>query len=61
MSAPSANEPFTHTVAADRWQGMQISGTRRGPSGPDVRPDTPLIIAVHGGTYTSGYFNIPGY
>jgi len=24
-------------------------------------PDTPLIIAIHGGTYTSAYFDLPGY
>ncbi|MCR8526198.1 alpha/beta hydrolase, partial [Escherichia coli] len=24
-------------------------------------PDAPLIVALHGGTYTSEYFDIPGY
>jgi len=26
-----------------------------------VAPDMPLVIAVHGGTYTSAYFDVPGY
>ena len=28
---------------------------------PEVRPGAPLVIALHGGTYTSEYFDIPGY
>ena len=24
-------------------------------------PNAPLIVAIHGGTYTSAYFDVPGY
>ena len=36
-----------------------LSGRRRLPSAP-CAPDTPLVIAIHGGTYTSAYFDVPG-
>ncbi len=26
----------------------------------EVKPDTPLVVAIHGGTYTSAYFDAPG-
>ena len=28
---------------------------------PDTSADTPLVVALHGGTYTSRYFDVPGY
>ncbi|GAB2832330.1 alpha/beta hydrolase [Microbacterium insulae] len=45
---------FTHTTA----DGRTYSGRRN-----SVEPTagTPLVIALHGGTYTSEYFDIPGY
>lgn len=36
-----------------------LSGRHRLPSGP-VAADMPLVIAIHGGTYTSAYFDVPG-
>jgi pimeloyl-ACP methyl ester carboxylesterase len=52
---------FTHTVeGAGPAQGMTVTGKHR----PVQRPaaaDIPLVIAVHGGTYTSDYFDVPGY
>ena len=33
------------------------SGRSRLPGNPDA----PLIVAIHGGTYTSAYFDVPGY
>ncbi len=49
--------PFTHTTAA----GRAFTGrTNLGP-GLDVRAGAPLVIALHGGTYTSQYFDIPGH
>jgi pimeloyl-ACP methyl ester carboxylesterase len=39
--------------------GASFSGRVRMPA--KKAADTPLIIAVHGGTYTSAYFDIPGY
>jgi pimeloyl-ACP methyl ester carboxylesterase len=42
-------------------RGMTISGRTR--LTPNFRPTTdyPLVIAIHGGTYTSTYFDVPGY
>ncbi len=53
---------FTHVV--DRpgaARGITITGRRRPLKGSAGAQDVPLIIAVHGGTYTSEYFDIPGY
>ena len=46
--------PFTHTST----DGRTYTGRRN-----SVEPTagTPLVIALHGGTYTSEYFDIPGY
>lgn len=53
---------FTHRVIAPgAAQGMVFSGRQYLPASPAIRPDQPLIIAIHGGTYTSGYFDVPGY
>ncbi len=52
---------FTHSVNGDGpAQGLTFSGRKRLPDGA-VAADTPLVIAVHGGTYTSAYFDVPGY
>jgi hypothetical protein len=42
-------------------RGMAASGRTR--LTPNRRPiaDYPLVIAIHGGTYTSAYFDVPGY
>lgn len=37
-----------------------ISGIARLGEGR-TSPDAPLIVAIHGGTYTSAYFDVPGY
>ncbi len=63
MSAPTTSStPFTHTVTGSGVAaGLVISGRSNrlvdAPRGPDV----PLIVALHGGTYTSEYFDIPGH
>ncbi|MEV4513267.1 alpha/beta hydrolase [Dactylosporangium sp. NPDC049525] len=49
--------PFTHTSA----NGLTITGRRNTPYTPAAAAQVPLVIAVHGGTYTSEYFDIPGY
>ncbi|WP_077038321.1 alpha/beta fold hydrolase [Pelomonas sp. KK5] len=36
-----------------------LSGRGVRPSG-GLAPRTPLVVAIHGGTYTSAYFDIPG-
>ncbi|HEY0812236.1 MAG TPA: alpha/beta hydrolase family protein [Pseudonocardia sp.] len=49
--------PFTHTTA----DGRVFTG--RTNIGHDfvVRSGAPLVIALHGGTYSSAYFDIPGH
>jgi pimeloyl-ACP methyl ester carboxylesterase len=57
----SEKHEFTHTVASDgAAKGMTFSG-RRLAQGRSVAADTPLVIALHGGTFTSAYFDVPGY
>lgn len=47
---------FSETVGA-----IKLSGRYRFPSAGALPPDYPLIIALHGGTYTSAYFDLPGF
>ncbi len=57
MNSPASAIQFTHV--ADKpgpARGMSITGKRRPAEGAAVAQDVPLIIAVHGGTYTSEYF-----
>ena len=49
-----SSERFVERVGA--WQ---VSGRRRSPDRA-AAPDVPLIVALHGGTYTSAYFDVPG-
>ncbi len=62
MTTATKSVEFTHVVekpgAAHR---MSITGKRRLTEEAPVTLDVPLIIAIHGGTYTSDYFDIPGY
>lgn len=50
-----SSERFVERVGA--WR---VSGRRRSPDRP-AAPDAPLIVALHGGTYTSAYFDVPGF
>lgn len=36
-----------------------LSGRQFKPTGP-LAPRTPLVVAIHGGSYTSAYFDVPG-
>jgi len=45
-------------VARDLFGGL--SGRRNAPL-RQTTANAPLIVAIHGGTYTSAYFDIPGY
>lgn len=40
---------------------ITVSGRRRTPTTATLAEDYPLIIALHGGTYTSAYFDLPGF
>ncbi len=41
--------------------GFTFSGRTNIGDDLEIRPDAPLIIALHGGTYSSEYFDIPGH
>jgi pimeloyl-ACP methyl ester carboxylesterase len=52
---------FTHvTTGPGAAEGMSVTGKLRLPA-VSASVDVPLVIAVHGGTYTADYFDIPGY
>jgi pimeloyl-ACP methyl ester carboxylesterase len=40
--------------------GAQISG-RQGVAAAEARTDTPILVAIHGGGYTSAYFDVDGH
>lgn len=52
----SSVAPSTSLLTAE---GYAISGRERFTKA--ATPDAPLVIAIHGGTYTSVYFDVPGY
>lgn len=54
--------PFTHTVEGS-GAAKDFSFSGRTNIGGEVAPGAgqPLIIALHGGTYSSEYFDIPGH
>ncbi len=47
---------FTHTSGDHTFTGRTNAA-----DGFTASPGAPLVIALHGGTYTSEYFDIPGY
>src|SRR5690242_12471342 len=62
METQAGTEEFSHTVAGSGpARGMTFTGKRRLVQDGTVAPDTPLIVALPGGTYTSEYFDIPRY
>jgi pimeloyl-ACP methyl ester carboxylesterase len=57
----TGTQQFTHTVSTPGpADGMTFTGLRRMDGGA-IGPDKPLVIALPGGTYTSTYFDVPGY
>jgi pimeloyl-ACP methyl ester carboxylesterase len=53
---------FTHRVeSSGPAQGMTLTGKSRPVPAEAVGRSVPLVIAVHGGTYTADYFDVPGY
>lgn len=48
--------PFHHSTG-----GREFSGRTNLNADFEPAEGAPLIVAVHGGTYTSAYFDIPGY
>lgn len=49
--------PYTHTTAA----GRAFTGRTNINPELEVRSGAPLVVALHGGTYSSTYFDIPGH
>jgi pimeloyl-ACP methyl ester carboxylesterase len=49
--------PFTHTTA----DGREFTGRTNVGRDLAARSGAPLVIALHGGTYSSQYFDIPGH
>lgn len=48
--------PFSHSLGDRHYSGRTNIG-----AGVNAAPGAPLVIALHGGTYSSKYFDIPGY
>ncbi|QEO13888.1 alpha/beta hydrolase [Agromyces intestinalis] len=60
MSSTTNTQAFTHAVTGDGpASGLTITGRQGSPA--ERADGAPLVIALHGGTYTSEYFDIPGY
>lgn len=58
----TSSKPFTHTATGSgAAAGLFIGGRANRLIDADARRDIPLIVALHGGTYTSEYFDIPGH
>ena len=55
MMPDKRSERFVEQIGTGR-----VSGRRWLPD-VSAAPDTPLIVALHGGTYTSAYFDLPGF
>jgi pimeloyl-ACP methyl ester carboxylesterase len=49
--------PFTHTTP----DGREFTGLANLGADLETRAGAPLVIALHGGTYNSTYFDIPGH
>lgn len=43
------------------YNGLSLAGRSTLRIADEVADVTPLVVAIHGGTYTSQYFDIPGY
>jgi pimeloyl-ACP methyl ester carboxylesterase len=60
-SDPTAMQSAASPELLVECSERQISGRRRISDREPATDDMPLIVAVHGGTYTSKYFDVPGY
>lgn len=63
MEAPTTtSRPFIHTVTGSgAATGLMLSGRANRMVEAPARPDVPLIVALHGGSYSSEYFDIPAH
>ena len=53
MTSPLSTTQHTKSLFGE------LSGRYRRP-GDALAINTPLVVAIHGGTYTSAYFDVPG-
>jgi len=60
MSTYTTQDTRREAAVITTSHGYPISGRQRRPHA-SPEPNRPLVIAIHGGTYTSAYFDIPGY
>ncbi len=56
MAETRNSDRFSETVGA-----IKLSGRYRFPAAGALTKDYPLIVALHGGTYTSAYFDLPRF
>jgi pimeloyl-ACP methyl ester carboxylesterase len=59
--ANESGERAHHSPFSEHLGQSMMSGRKSGGDASHNRHDTPLIIALHGGTYSSAYFDVPGY
>jgi pimeloyl-ACP methyl ester carboxylesterase len=57
----TSNEPKSTSHEASENLFAGLSGRYCPVTAGKHFPDSPLVIAIHGGTYTSAYFDIPGH
>lgn len=58
----SESTPFTLQVASDGpAKEMTFTGRLNSTVSGDGNQDVPLVVAIHGGGYSSAYFDVPGY
>lgn len=50
-----------HKIFRGEYNGLVLSGRSTLRIDAKVAYNTPLVVAIHGGTYTSQYFDLPGY
>ena len=54
-------QDLNHSGFRDEYNGLMLSGRSTLRIDPQVAYNIPLVVAIHGGTYTSRYFDLPGY
>lgn len=58
----SSSTPFTRTLTSDGpATGRTFAGRRNAITPQEADGDLPLVVALHGGGYTSAYFDVPGH
>lgn len=61
MAMTEVREHSNHSGFRGEYGGLRLSGRSTLRIDPQVAHTVPLVVAIHGGTYTSRYFDLPGY